>query len=740
MRPVDLDLFVNSASKGFNDGAKVPTPFAAFVSSFVSGIDADQKYEAQDLQDQQRQIAIDQAPIDTRIKEAEAKTKEADAKVVTDHPDEYEAAKLADLNAKAANDQATAIINNKKSQLTQIMDGDDPIAKGQALASGKFDSIMTETQKKQYIQQSYPDWADEDKQTYDDQVHAQQTRDWTDAANKQAVEKAPEYSAALTSDPNIQNIKNQIPGNVSYPDLLTKGTIATVSSYRVPSMVKDPATGAQVPELDDFGNQVFKNSTKSVPPPGAKLEERKVFQYDGQQYDIGGTGLSSDTYKTFNNAQSNYAFVNQRNLGQFYGDVKKSDQDTKEAKAKIAADATAQYEQNASEVRSQQDAFTAGAEIKPPYVNAARRVYQSINDSRNNTVTTPESVANSSSTPDLTVPDLTVQYPPSAPQVPALPEGREASPATSLDATPASSGTPIPSPTKFTITPGTASPVAVGTLQANQTSFATSSPTPAPSGSEATPTPAPLTQQEEDLAKSKALAKQKALNALQNQGQKVDAPVTPSPTPVDQARQVATSSFVPSKFTVNVPVSYAAPNAAGIQKVAAAPEMQGLSAAAKAVAVTESRGNNDAVSPTGVKGMMQVTKGTAKEISDDIDRTNPVQNAIGGAIYVEKLLSDPAFENNPMLAFTSYNAGEGTVAKAVQLAQSTDWDRVKNFIEPAIMSNSAYWRSIGVDPKQKAIEARQYAEKVVANFGSFVYTPGDMSIANKLKQQKVLSF
>src|SRR5690606_16190403 len=136
---------------------------------------------------------------------------------------------------------------------------------------------------------------------------------------------------------------------------------------------------------------------------------------------------------------------------------------------------------------------------------------------------------------------------------------------------------------------------------------------------------------------------------IMNKYQKTNSPVPPSPTPVDQARQATSSSFVPSKMKVNIPTTYG-PRPEAIQRVASNPAVQGFSALTKALIAQESGGLDNAVSPTGVQGLAQVTKSTAAQISPGIDRTDPVQSALAGAIFLEKLMADPTYENNPMLA------------------------------------------------------------------------------------------
>lgn len=78
----------------------------------------------------------------------------------------------------------------------------------------------------------------------------------------------------------------------------------------------------------------------------------------------------------------------------------------------------------------------------------------------------------------------------------------------------------------------------------------------------------------------------------------------------------------------------------------------------RAVAWTESRGRNDAVSPKGARGVMQLMPGTAAELG--VDPRDPVANINGGAAYLARQLA--TFRDVP-LALAAYNAGPGAVIR-----------------------------------------------------------------------------
>ncbi len=76
-----------------------------------------------------------------------------------------------------------------------------------------------------------------------------------------------------------------------------------------------------------------------------------------------------------------------------------------------------------------------------------------------------------------------------------------------------------------------------------------------------------------------------------------------------------------------------------------------------AVIKTESAFNASALSPKAAYGLMQLMPNTAKRFS--VNRMNPVENMIGGVLYLRWLLQH--FRGNVKLALAAYNAGENAV-------------------------------------------------------------------------------
>lgn len=72
----------------------------------------------------------------------------------------------------------------------------------------------------------------------------------------------------------------------------------------------------------------------------------------------------------------------------------------------------------------------------------------------------------------------------------------------------------------------------------------------------------------------------------------------------------------------------------------------------------ESAGREDALSPRGAYGYMQLMPGTARELG--VDMSDPLQNITGGLTYIRRQMT--AFGSLP-LALAAYNAGPGAVSE-----------------------------------------------------------------------------
>ncbi|MDX1824732.1 MAG: membrane-bound lytic murein transglycosylase MltF [Thiohalomonadales bacterium] len=95
-----------------------------------------------------------------------------------------------------------------------------------------------------------------------------------------------------------------------------------------------------------------------------------------------------------------------------------------------------------------------------------------------------------------------------------------------------------------------------------------------------------------------------------------------------------------------------------------------------AVAYQESHWNPLAVSPTGVRGIMMLTKVTAKQLGIE-ERTDPVESIEGGARYLRTLFdkfADLPEPDRTWLALAAYNVGYGHVKDAQWLTEQNGGD------------------------------------------------------------------
>lgn len=96
-----------------------------------------------------------------------------------------------------------------------------------------------------------------------------------------------------------------------------------------------------------------------------------------------------------------------------------------------------------------------------------------------------------------------------------------------------------------------------------------------------------------------------------------------------------------------------------------------------AMAYQESHWNPSAVSPTGVRGMMMLTKVTAKELGVK-ERSNAIESINGGARYIKKLQERIpeaiTFPDRTWMALAAYNFGSGHLEDARRITQMRGGD------------------------------------------------------------------
>lgn len=161
--------------------------------------------------------------------------------------------------------------------------------------------------------------------------------------------------------------------------------------------------------------------------------------------------------------------------------------------------------------------------------------------------------------------------------------------------------------------------------------------------------------------------------------------------------------------------------AATMKNVYSQPLLRDASVEVKALAAVESGGKLKAVSPTGVKGYLQVTQKTAARYG--LDRDDPEQGVLAGEMHINYLTN--YFRGNKMLAYAAYNGGEGTIRYAQSLAQSAgadpdDWYQVRNYLRPAVENMKRSGRlPQSLNTAQKTLEIFKYPDKIMMHLDAF---------------------
>jgi len=145
-----------------------------------------------------------------------------------------------------------------------------------------------------------------------------------------------------------------------------------------------------------------------------------------------------------------------------------------------------------------------------------------------------------------------------------------------------------------------------------------------------------------------------------------------------------------------------------------------------AAAYQESHWNPEAVSPTGVRGMMMLTKAAASDLGVD-QRTDPVQSIRGGALYLTLMLkkipdriSDP---DRSWLALASYNVGYGHLedARVLTQRQGGDPDSWKDVKEHLPLLRMRKWNSRTKHGYARGNETVRYVENIRSYYDILVW-------------------
>lgn len=141
-----------------------------------------------------------------------------------------------------------------------------------------------------------------------------------------------------------------------------------------------------------------------------------------------------------------------------------------------------------------------------------------------------------------------------------------------------------------------------------------------------------------------------------------------------------------------------------------------------AIAYQESHWDADAVSPTGVRGIMMLTNAAAQEVGVE-DRTDAKQSILGGARYlvnVKKKIPDRILEpDHTWFALAGYNIGFGHLEDARILTQKggkdpDNWKHVREFLpklsDPKYYPQTRYGSARGHEPVTYVSNIRKYME------------------------------
>jgi len=146
-----------------------------------------------------------------------------------------------------------------------------------------------------------------------------------------------------------------------------------------------------------------------------------------------------------------------------------------------------------------------------------------------------------------------------------------------------------------------------------------------------------------------------------------------------------------------------------------------------AQAYQESHWDPEAVSPTGVRGVMMLTLPTARRVGVD-DRTDPVQSINGGAVYLadlyDRLPQSVTGEDRLFMALAAYNVGMGHLYDARRLAErlgkdKDSWTDMREVLP--LLSREEYYSTLrhgyarGHEPVRYVAKIRQYRALLEAN-------------------------
>lgn len=145
-----------------------------------------------------------------------------------------------------------------------------------------------------------------------------------------------------------------------------------------------------------------------------------------------------------------------------------------------------------------------------------------------------------------------------------------------------------------------------------------------------------------------------------------------------------------------------------------------------AMAYQESHWNPNAVSPTGVRGIMMLTNTTATEMGVE-ERTDPVQSIRGGALYLSKMLKKLPEEipepDRSWLAAAAYNIGYGHLndVRIITREAGADPDSWKEVKERLPLLRKRKWYRKTKYGYARGNEAVRYVENVRSYYDILIW-------------------
>lgn len=148
-----------------------------------------------------------------------------------------------------------------------------------------------------------------------------------------------------------------------------------------------------------------------------------------------------------------------------------------------------------------------------------------------------------------------------------------------------------------------------------------------------------------------------------------------------------------------------------------------------AIGYQESHWNPAAVSPTGVRGIMQMTTATARQMGVQ-NREDPYQSIMGGSRYIrmliDKLPEEITEPDRTWLALVAYNIGYGHLLDVRKLTQTQNGDpnRWLDIRDRLLLLTQSRWHSQTKYGYARGHEARTYVGNVRTYYDMLVWMTG----------------